>query len=80
MRGSSSLTDGIVVAFDEQLGLGEVRSPDGARYPFHCTQIADGTRTIAVGTEVSFAVTPGHHGRWEAAALRAACPPGAIVG
>ena len=31
-------------------GLGVVRGDDGTAYPFHCTQIADGSRTIAVGT------------------------------
>ena len=31
-------------------------------------QIADGTRTIAVGTAVAFEVVAGHLGRWEAAA------------
>ena len=52
-------------------GCGEVEADDGRRYPFHCTQIADGTRTIAVGTPVTFDVVPGHLGRWEAAALTA---------
>jgi len=28
--------------------------------------IADGSRTIAVGTAVEFEVTAGHLGRWEA--------------
>ena len=54
--------------FDEARGLGTVEA-DGQRYPFHCTQIADGTRTIAVGTMVTFGVRPGGMGRWEAAAL-----------
>ena len=62
---------GTVVSFDEQVGLGEVA--DGLlRYPFHCTQIADGSRSIAVGTPVSFLRIPAHHGRWEAADLRPA--------
>ena len=60
---------GTVVAFDEVRGLGEVES-DGARYPFHCTAIADGTRTIPVGAEVTFEVRAGGLGRWEATALR----------
>ncbi|MFZ4516503.1 MAG: hypothetical protein ACOYN3_09365 [Acidimicrobiia bacterium] len=46
---------GRVIAFDESRGLGEVQADaDGAVYRFHCTQIADGTRTIAVGTLVTF--------------------------
>jgi cold shock CspA family protein len=63
---------GTVVAFDEHVGLGEVAGEDGRRYGFHCTQIADGTRVIAVGADVSFEVMPGHLGRWEASCLRPA--------
>ncbi|MGH9075852.1 MAG: hypothetical protein ACRDY0_00075 [Acidimicrobiales bacterium] len=62
---------GQVISFDEGVGLGQVDC-GGIRYPFHCTQIAGGSRTIAVGTAVSFAVAPGRHGRWEAADLRTA--------
>ena len=57
---------GRVAAFDEHVGLGEVEGEDGRRYPFHCTQIADGTRTIPVDAAVTFEVAPGHLGRWEA--------------
>jgi cold shock CspA family protein len=60
----------VVVSFDEQVGLGTVRTPAGEELGFHCTQIADGRRTIAVGAEVDFEVVAGHHGRWEAAHLR----------
>ena len=60
--------DGVVTAFDEDRGLGTVEGA-GVSYPFHCTQIADGTRTIAVGATVSFDVRPGGMGRWEATAL-----------
>jgi cold shock CspA family protein len=60
---------GTVVAFDEPGGLGVVRGADGADYPFHCTQIADGTRTVAEGTAVIFGVVPGHRGRWEAVGI-----------
>ena len=45
---------GTVVAFDRQVGLGEVATVDGARFPFHCIEIADGSRDIAVGTAVTF--------------------------
>ena len=41
--------NGIVQAFDEPRGLGTIES-DGAEYPFHCTALLDGTRTIQVGT------------------------------
>lgn len=60
---------GRVVEFDEHVGLGQVEADDGRRYPFHCTRIADGTRTIPVGAAVTFEVTPGHLGRWEASAI-----------
>lgn len=60
---------GTVVAFDERRGLGEVESADGDRYAFHCTQIADGTRTIAVGAAVDFELAPALLGAWEARAL-----------
>ena len=58
---------GTVVDFDEHRGYGAVRTVDGRELFFHCTAIADGTRRIAVGTEVVFAVVPGHRGQWEAA-------------
>jgi CspA family cold shock protein len=60
--------EGTVVEFDEPRGLGTIES-DGTRYPFHCTAIADGTRTIAVGTKVSFEVRPAGMGRWEATTI-----------
>lgn len=59
---------GTVVAFDERRGLGEVES-DRERYPFHCTAIAGGSRSIEVGAEVEFVVVPGPGGRWEAAQI-----------
>lgn len=58
-----------MVAFDEDVGLGEVSDEDGRRYPFHCTEIADGSRTTTVGARVAFDVKPGRNGRWEAGAL-----------
>jgi cold shock CspA family protein len=61
---------GTVTDFDEARGLGTVATADGSTYGFHCTAIADGSRTIAVGTGVTFDVVAGHLGRWEAAALR----------
>lgn len=63
---------GTVAEFDEHVGLGVVKGEDGTRYPFHCTQIADGTRTIPEGAEVTFEVTAGPLGRWEAARVRQA--------
>ncbi len=63
------LRTGRVEAFDEQRGAGVVVAESGERFPFHSTAIADGSRVIAVGTEVHFEVTPGL-GRWEAGALQ----------
>ena len=60
---------GTVVTFDEPRGYGTVSTADGRSYWFHCTQIADGSRTIAPGTEVSFEVVAGRRGRWEAVRL-----------
>jgi cold shock CspA family protein len=67
--------EGTVTAFDEHAGHGKVRTSDGGELFFHCTAIADGSRTIDVGTPVTFAVVPGHHGRWEAAdVVPGSCP------
>ena len=64
---------GAVVDFDEPAGYGHVVADDGSgEWFFHCTAIADGTRTIAVGAKVRFAVVPGHLGRYEATDLRPA--------
>ena len=63
---------GRVVHYDDHRGLGEVEDRDGRRVPFHCTAIADGTRTIAVGAEVVFRVVTGPVGTEEAAELRPA--------
>ena len=69
MAKRGSRVNGTVATFDEARGVGEITADDGTTYPFHCTQIADGTRTIQVGTAVSFEVTPGHLGHWEATAI-----------
>jgi len=62
---------GTVIEFDEYVGLGEVEDEDGARYVFHCVEIADGTRTIEVGADVQFELMR-KFGRDEAAQLRPA--------
>ena len=62
--------EGRVARFDVEVGLGTLRGDDGRDYPFHCTQIADGSRTVDEGVRVSFAVVAGHGGRWEAMAIR----------
>ncbi len=57
---------GTVVEFGEHRGLGTVRGDDGRELAFHCTSLADGSRSIEAGTTVAFSVVAGHHGRWEA--------------
>ena len=61
--------DGTIVRFDVDSGLGEVAGADGTGYPVHCIEIADGSRDIAVGTAVDFALLP-KLGRYEAADIR----------
>lgn len=60
---------GSVVSFDAAVGLGEIESSAGERHQFHCIEIADGTRDIALGAEVSFDVLL-KFGRAEAANIR----------
>ncbi len=60
---------GTVTQFDDPRGLGTIESEDGGEYPFHCTAIADGSRTTEVGTAVRFTVEAGRLGRWEAGAI-----------
>jgi cold shock protein len=62
---------GTVAAFDEHRGIGELRADDGASYSFHCTAIADGTRTIPVDVAVEFEVMTGPLGGYEAGSVRA---------
>jgi len=61
---------GTVIEFDDDKGWGTVRAEDGTDHFFHCTAVADGSRSIAVGTDVTFDVVAGRLGRWEATALR----------
>jgi CspA family cold shock protein len=60
---------GTVTAFDEAVGLGTILEEDGAEFAFHCIEIADGSRSIDVGAEVSFDVLA-KFGRREAANIR----------
>lgn len=57
-----------VIAFDAHVGLGTVRLDDGSEIPFHCAEIADGTRAIDVGATVS-CVVRSKFGRPEAFSL-----------
>jgi len=61
---------GVVSAFDDQRGDGWLRVDNGEMFYFHCVEIADGTRNIAVGVEVQATRLLGHLGVDEAARLR----------
>ena len=60
---------GRVATWDDAAGYGTVTA-EGTEWFFHCTAIADGTRSIDAGASVDFELRPGHLGRWEAAGLR----------
>jgi cold shock CspA family protein len=59
---------GSVIEFDESRGLGEIVDDGGNVFAFHCVEIADGTRSIAIGTRVRFDVLA-KLGRYEAARI-----------
>lgn len=45
---------GIVTAFSDAHGLGEITDAASVVWPFHCVSITDGSRTIEVGQTVVF--------------------------
>jgi cold shock CspA family protein len=65
---------GTVASFDDPRGIGVVRTEQGDEHFFHCSAIADGTRTIEVGAPVVFSVAAGRAGQWEAFDIVAATP------
>ena len=60
---------GRVTQFSAASGLGSVTTQAGETFTFHCVEIADGSREIDVGDDVTFDVIA-KLGRWEAARLR----------
>ena len=55
--------DGTVTTFDDHVGAGTVTGgPAGETWFFHCTRIADGSRTVPVGAAVRFRLVPGPTG------------------
>ena len=72
----ASLRQGRVVTFSSARCTGEVEDEHG-RYPFHCVEIADGTRRNAEGTPVVFALRPADGGIFEAVQLVATPGPAA---
>jgi CspA family cold shock protein len=49
---------GVVSRFDASRGLGDLTGADGRHWPFHCVEIADGSRHIDVGVPVWFGLAP----------------------
>jgi cold shock CspA family protein len=62
--------NGQVIEFDDPRGLGWVENAKGERYRFHCTQLADGSRTIESGATVTFSLRPWHMGEMEAVDIK----------
>lgn len=60
---------GTVVAFFSERGTGLVEEDGGSRWPFHCVELADGSRTVPVGAPVVFTVRAGIAGTLEATRL-----------
>ena len=48
----------MVTEFDEHIGLGVITDGAGREYPFHCVELADGSRTIEIGADVEFHPLP----------------------
>jgi|TARA_R110002110_G_scaffold11664_6_gene55868 cold shock CspA family protein len=65
---------GVVSEFDGAVGLGLIIGSDGSVHLFHVIEIADGTRSIDVGVDVSFDRLA-KFGRYEAANIRASGEP-----
>jgi cold shock CspA family protein len=61
--------EGRVTAFDVERGWGTVTTPGGEELFLHCTAIADGSRTIVVGTAVAFETRAARNGTYEASAI-----------
>ncbi|HUP71305.1 MAG TPA: cold shock domain-containing protein [Acidimicrobiales bacterium] len=53
---------GRVAEFDDHKGYGWIDDAGGQRLFFHCTAIADGSRTIEVGAGVTFDVVENRMG------------------
>ena len=66
----SPRVEGRVTAFDDHTGLGTIVDGGGSEYRFHCIEIANGSRSIAVGASVTFEVLP-KLGCYEAASIAA---------
>jgi len=66
-----------VGSFDDPAGYGIITETDpetstAGEWFFHCSAIADGSRSIVAGTPVTCHLVAGHLGRTEAADIRPA--------
>ncbi len=61
---------GVIQSFDERRGDGYFVT-SGERFYFHCVSIADGSRTITVGSSAQARRTVGHLGHDEVSDVRA---------
>lgn len=68
---------GTVIAFDDARGVGAVRIDGGHELFLHCTALADGTRTVAVGAQVACTVVAGRLGAPEVG-VAVVLVPGAV--
>ncbi|MSO59290.1 MAG: hypothetical protein EXQ63_03070 [Ilumatobacteraceae bacterium] len=49
---------GQVSQFDSASGLGQIRTASGETYRFHCIEINDDSRSIAIGAQVTCDIWP----------------------
>ena len=61
---------GRVADYDDHKGWGHIATVDGRLLFFHCTAIADGTRTIPADTQVEYDEVTDPRGKPEAANVR----------
>lgn len=52
----ADVLSGVVESFDPRTGAGTIKTTGGDEWPFHCVEIADGSRAIDVGVTVRFLV------------------------
>ena len=72
-RAVGPIRRGVVRSFDAAAGYGVLAADEPAgEWFFHCTAIADGTRTVDEGAEVTFTLAHGHRGRLEGRDIRPA--------
>ena len=64
-----TVVHGVVRDFDEHRGDGVIETPSGETLYFHCVEITDGSRKIAVGASVVATRRVGLRGRDEAAGV-----------